>query len=90
MLSPLALIPKHFANKLRFWFNFLLSQVHVDEVVYQCSSADFVDSLCGDPSYKPGDSLHWEMAWIRLGSCNGKILNLINCLISYERMSKPT
>lgn len=33
----------------------------------------FIDQLCGLPSYKPGDSLHWEVAWTRLGSCTGTI-----------------
>ena len=33
----------------------------------------FVDQLCGLPSYKPGDSLYWNVAWTRLGSCSGTI-----------------
>ena len=33
----------------------------------------FVDQLCGLPSYKPGDSLFWNVAWTRLGSCTGTI-----------------
>jgi hypothetical protein len=27
--------------------------------------------FCGLSSFKPGDSLYWEVAWTRLGSCNG-------------------
>lgn len=33
----------------------------------------FIDELCGLYSYKPGDSLYWEVAWTRLGACTGTI-----------------
>jgi hypothetical protein len=32
-----------------------------------------VDLLCSLSSYKPGDSLYWDVAWTRLGSCTGTI-----------------
>ena len=54
--------------------------VEVDGVVYQCSTAQAVNTLsveantwCGSTNYKPGDSLYWEQAWTVLGSCDGTI-----------------
>ncbi|KAL7507857.1 hypothetical protein ACHAXN_004984 [Cyclotella atomus] len=49
--------------------------VEIDGVVYECSKQEllFIDQLCGLISYKPGDSLHWEVAWTRVGSCTGTI-----------------
>jgi hypothetical protein len=45
----------------------------VDGVVYRCSNALAVAQWCGGEQYKPGDSLYWEIAWTRLGSCDGTI-----------------
>ena len=45
----------------------------VDGVVYECSTAQAVNAWCGNSEYKPGDSLHWELVWTLLGSCDGTI-----------------
>eukprot|EP00804_Cyclotella_cryptica_P020912 CCRYP_009250-RA/>CCRYP_009250-RA protein AED:0.06 eAED:0.04 QI:0/0/0/0.75/0.66/0.5/4/0/652 len=45
----------------------------VDGVVYKCSTTEFVNQWCGQSIYKPGNSLYWEQAWTRLGSCSGTI-----------------
>jgi hypothetical protein len=47
--------------------------VEVDGVVYECSSEQFVNTFCGMSGYKPGDSLYWNQAWKKLGSCSGFI-----------------
>jgi hypothetical protein len=45
----------------------------VDGVAYECSDAFAVSTWCGQSTYKPGDSLYWQQAWKRLGSCDGTI-----------------
>eukprot|EP00956_Cyclotella_meneghiniana_P020040 scaffold34931_cov38-Cyclotella_meneghiniana.AAC.4 len=47
--------------------------VEQDGNVYSCSTSTGANLWCGDAAYKPGDSVHWEMAWALLGSCNGTI-----------------
>jgi hypothetical protein len=47
--------------------------VELDGNVYSCSTATGANLWCGLDVYKPGDSIHWEMAWKLLGSCTGTI-----------------
>eukprot|EP00956_Cyclotella_meneghiniana_P013155 scaffold18839_cov61-Cyclotella_meneghiniana.AAC.1 len=47
--------------------------VEVDGDVYSCLTSTGVNLWCSDATYKPGDSIHWEMAWKLLGSCDGTI-----------------
>eukprot|EP00956_Cyclotella_meneghiniana_P017798 scaffold29280_cov49-Cyclotella_meneghiniana.AAC.1 len=47
--------------------------VELDGNVYSCSTVTGANLWCGLDAYKPGDSVHWEMAWTLLGSCDGTI-----------------
>jgi hypothetical protein len=46
-----------------------------------CVMHRFVNAWCGNPSYKPGDSLYWNIAWTRLGSCSGEFLFCYEALL---------
>jgi len=43
----------------------------LDGIVYKCSPTPFINLWCGNGSYKPGDSTWWNVAWTKLGSCEG-------------------
>ena len=47
--------------------------MELDGNVYSCSTATGANLWCGLDAYKPGDSVHWKMAWKLLGSCDGTI-----------------
>lgn len=48
--------------------------VAFDGLVYKCKSiSELAAKWCGTRGYEPKESLYWEHAWDRLGSCTGSI-----------------